>query len=415
MSISIQSPDELHRKLSLLQLQINRLFEITQAINNNIHKPDLFKLYKDTLTWEMRIPKFALFIRDENQQWECPTYAGVEESLLQQLPLHRVEHLERNAKIDMEDDPLLREFEFVVPVQHKDYSIAFVFLGGGALANRDDLYDTLRFISATTNVIAVAIENKRLFKRQLEQERLWRELELAVQVQNMLIPKNPPKNSRFEVGGIYQPHKGVGGDYYDFWEIDDDVAFCIADISGKGIAAALLMSNFQASIQSLIHRGGMHVRDFIEQLNTRVLRTTKGEKFITFFMARYNYTHRRLLYINAGHNPPIMLSDGKIQRLDKGCTVLGVFNKLPAIEYGCLYLEKDALFLLYTDGLTDLKNDSGAYFDDTALEDFLHENADTPIPELNDRLLAQANLFRGEQEFPDDISFLSARVFVKRP
>lgn len=412
MSISIQSPEELQRRLSLLQLQVNRLFEITQAINDNTPKNTLFGLYKTAITWELSIPRFVLFIRSEEQGWECPSWADIDEQLLSVFPFEKVEHLERNTKINIEDDALLREFEFVVPVLHKEYAIAYVLLGGGNLESRADIFETLRFVSAVTNVIAVAIENKRLFKRQLEQEKLRRELELAVQVQNMLIPKNAPKNDRFEIAGIYQPHKGVGGDYYDFWEIDDDIAFCIADISGKGIAAALLMSNFQASIQSLIHRGGMHVRDFIEQLNMRVLRTTKGEKFITFFIARYNYTHRRLLYVNAGHNPPIMFNNGQIHRLDKGCTVLGAFNKLPHVEYGCLYLDDDALFLLYTDGLTDLQNNGGAYFDDHFLENFIRENQSLPVSELNNSLLAHANRFKEQQEFPDDISFLSARIFV---
>lgn len=415
MSTSLPSTDELLRKQSLLQLQINRLLEITQAINNNFSKTDLFKLYQTTLTWEMRIPKFVLFSRNEEDHgWECTAFAGVPEALLTTHPIERIRDIERTMKLEIDDHPLLREFSLVVPVHHKEYAIAFVLLGGDGLDDRDDLYDTIRFISTITNIIAVAIENKRLFKRQVEQEKLKRELELAVQVQNMLIPQNLPPNERFEIAGIYQPHKGVGGDYYDYWELEnDEIAFCIADISGKGIAAALLMSNFQASLQSLLPRSGMHVRDFTEQLNQRVLKTTKGEKFITFFMARYNYTHRRLLYINAGHNPPLLYHKGEIQRLTKGCTVLGAFKKLPSFEYGCHYLEDDAFFLLYTDGLTDLRNDHQQFFDDTALEQFVRTQSHLPVRDFNDALLQRANDFRQTQEFPDDISFLSARIFVK--
>ncbi|CAA6826640.1 MAG: Serine phosphatase RsbU, regulator of sigma subunit [uncultured Aureispira sp.] len=413
-NIKLKTREEiLETKLTLQQLQFNRVLEITQAINDNIAIVDLFNLYKGLLTWEMGIKKFALYTHDD-EVWTCVTSAGIEEKDLAVDLTTYLPQYQRRRYIDEPEHALLQHFSVVVPVYHKEYAIAYAFLGSEGV---DDLgtqgYDPLTLISAITNIIAVAIENKRLFKRQLDQERLKREMELAVQVQNMLIPSELPNNERYEFSGIYQPHEGVGGDYYDFFEVGGgEVAFCIADISGKGIAAALLMSNFQANLQTLVHRKYLSVKKFANRLNSLVLRTTQGDKFITFFIARYHVRKKRLRYLCAGHNPPFMYTQGKIQRLDKGCTILGAFSKIPSIEFGEIFLEEDALFLLYTDGLTDLQNEDDAYFDDDKVEAFIKNNHDLSVKKFNDKLMKEVNEFKGPRSFPDDISVLTGRLFV---
>jgi sigma-B regulation protein RsbU (phosphoserine phosphatase) len=404
--------EQLEHKLSLQQLQINRLLEITQAINNNFKIADLFRIYKDILTWEMRIKKFALYTRFEDS-WTCVAHAGIEENLLRQNIESYLPNFHRPGKVEYPEHELLSGFSIVIPVLHKKYPIAYTFIGENLIDYDEDVYEPIRFVAAITNIIAVAIENKRLFKKQLEQERLKRELELAVQVQNMLIPGVLPRNTEFEFDGVYHPHEGVGGDYYDFIELGErEMAFCIADISGKGIAAALLMSNFQASLHALINRKYLTVIEFANLLNERVLKTTKGDKFITFFIARYHKTKKRLLYLNCGHNPPIMMMNNQIHRLDKGCTVLGAFKKLPGIEWGEIHLTSDAFFLLYTDGLTDLRNENGDFFDENRVIDFVKENEKLSVNNFNKLLLERLDVFKGELGFSDDISFLSAKIFV---
>lgn len=415
-NIKLKTREEiLETKLTLQKLQFNRVLEITQAINNNIAIADLFNLYKGMLTWEMRVEKFALYTRI-NDIWTCVTSAGIEEKCLECDIEDYLPKYQRRQPVDEPDHTLLRHFSIVIPVYHKDYAIAYTFLSTEPFEEeKDDAYgyDPISLISAITNVIAVAIENKRLFKRQLGQERMKREMELAVQVQNMLIPSELPNNENYEFAGIYQPHEGVGGDYYDFFEVGSgEVAFCIADISGKGIAAALLMSNFQANLQTLVHRKYLSVKKFTNRLNSLVLRTTKGDKFITFFIARYHVRKKRLRYLCAGHNPPFMYTKGKVQRLDKGCTILGAFSKIPSIEFGEIFLDDDALFLLYTDGLTDLQNEDDAYFDDAKVEEFILKNHNLPVNDFNDELMKEVTAFKGERSFPDDISVLTGRLFV---
>lgn len=403
---------QLAGQLALQRLQMNRLMEIMQAINDNYASEKLFEMYRRTLTLEMRVEQFAFFIY-QDKAWSCATQENTPEELLAQCITANVfTHYTRITPLRDVEQPALRSFDYLIPIWHKKDPLACVLLRG-LRADGGELYEQLRFINMIASIIAVALENKRLFNRQLAQERLKRDLELAVQVQNMLIPSRLPSNQHYEFAGIYQPHEGVGGDYYDLISFDDEeIAFCIADISGKGVAAALLMANFQANLHALIHRQQLHVKQFIAELNAAVLRTTQGDKFITFFIARYHPRQRRLRYLCAGHNPPFMLHKGKLTRLDKGCTILGAFSKIPKIEMGEAYLEEDAFLLLYTDGLTDLSNEEGDYFDGQRLEQFICDNQDCSVKEFNQRLMSTIARFKGDRDFPDDISVLTGRIFV---
>lgn len=184
-----------------------------------------------------------------------------------------------------------------------------------------------------------------------------KELELASRMQSMLIPSHAdmPRFQGVSIGSYYSPHFEVGGDYYDVILLSPhDIGFCIADVSGKGISAALLMSNFQANLRALFTKD-ISLSTLIEKLNERVMATAKGEKFITMFVGRYNNQTRKLEYVNAGHNPPYMFtrSSGKIIQLTSGCVGLGMIDEIPIINQGVLNVEEPSTLLCYTDGLVE--------------------------------------------------------------
>ena len=261
-------------------------------------------------------------------------------------------------------------------------------------------------------MIAVAIENKRLFKRQLEQERLKREMELASDMQRMLIPKILPKTSYYELSSIYQPQLGVGGDYFDFIETDEGkIIFCVGDISGKGLAAALLMANFQAIFHTLLHKRTA-LKEFVIDLNKSVNLITRGERFITLFVAEYDKASKKLSYVNAGHYPPLYVTDKQVESLKKGCTILGPFEELPEIEVGTVIIDsKEALILTFTDGLTDLQNEEGEFFGEPILNEFAVNAFNSSANEFNNKLMEKIENFRGKQAFPDDITILTCKVY----
>lgn len=404
--------ENLERELHLKQLQINRLLNITQAINNNVKEDGLYKMYNSFLSWEMGIKKMALYVKNRESQWYCASTIGIDEKLASLDISDKLKNYQRLKNIDQDnDDPLIKEFDVVIPVLHKSDPIAYTFIGG--FDKDEDMYNKIQFITTITNIVAVAIENKRLFKRQLEQERLKKEMELATQMQRLLIPSSLPKNERYELASIYKPHHGVGGDYFDFIAFDDGtLAFCVADISGKGIAAALLMANFQSKFHNLINkRSALDV--FVKKLNESIFEITNGEKFLTFFIAEFNTKTNELRYVNAGHNPPLLIMDGENILLDKGCTILGSFVELPMVEIGYEQVDKEAIILTYTDGLTDIKNGKGDFYNEDLLMAFALDSYSCSAEAFNTKLLKTIDDFKGEQIYPDDFTVLTCKIFRK--
>ncbi len=401
--------EKLEREVNLKQLQINSLLAITQAINENVSADGLFNMYNSFLRWEIGIRKMALFFK-ETGRWECVTSLGVEDQLLQydinlELPSFR-----STRGLENSEHPFVREFDLVVPVMHKDEPIAYAFIGG--FMDEDDVYNKVQFVTTITNVIAVAIENKRLFKTQLRQEVLNREVELAAEIQRTLVPSRLPSGRNYQLSSIYKPHFAVGGDYYDVVEFPDGtIIFCIADITGKGVAAALLMANFQANLRALVTRC-QTLEEIVQEMNAAVFRVTQGDRFITLFLARYDVDSRTLHYINAGHTPPLLIgSNGEVVPLKNGCTVLGWMPELPFLEIGGVCLTDEATLFTYTDGLTDVRNDAGVDFSEEELIAFLQKHIHLGAKELNSRLLEHVEIFRERQPLPDDITVLTCKVF----
>ncbi|MBK7633332.1 MAG: SpoIIE family protein phosphatase [Saprospiraceae bacterium] len=399
--------EKLEKELSLKQLQIKSLLTITQAINDNVSADGLFNMYKSFLSWEMGIEKMALFVI-EDQGWECTTSINFNRKGKEEIIALLLQH-KRLYTIKKDEHIQLLGFDIVIPVFHKEVPIAYSIIGG--IKDKEDLYNKIQFITTITNIIAVAIENKRLFKKQLEQERYRREMELASQVQQMLIPENLPVEKEFAFSKIYKPHFNIGGDYLDFIRFDKDrFAFCIADISGKGVAAALLMANFQATIQSLIFQY-RDLETFVFALNQSVYRITKSERYITFFVAEIDLKKKTLKYVNAGHYPPLLKMNGELTRLNKGCTFIGAFEKLKNIKEEMIELQPDAMIVSFTDGLTDLKNQKEEFFSDIILEKFLDKHHKLDPESFNKKLLSEINRFRGEMDITDDIAVLTCKIY----
>jgi len=403
--------EALERELNLKQLQINRLLNITQAINSNVSADELFQMYQSFLSWELSVKKMALFIR-RDEGWSLAASLGEPKNLVESEITAYLEKYTHLRNIEDSDPAIVREFDVVIPVRHKEHPIAYVFIGG--FGEDEDMYNKVQFITTITNIIAVAIENKRLFRRQLEQERLKREMELASEMQRLLIPKSLPSKACYDLSSIYKPQMGVGGDYFDFIEFDDGkIVFCIGDISGKGVSAALLMANFQANFHTLIAKREA-LDEFIHDLNKSVNLITEGNWFITFFIAEYDVPNQQLRYVNAGHNPPVVATVDDFFLLDKGCTMLGSFTELPEVEVGECEIREDAMILAYTDGITDLRNKNEEFFSEQMLYKFVKANYDLSATEFNRRLMERIEAFKGDRKYPDDFTILACKVFTGR-
>lgn len=401
---------KIFKRKEIQNLKLNALLEITKAINNNISTAKLLDLYQEILENRLGVGKLVLFSFDA--EWKCILKYGIDKEFNhvvfedELLDIHEIE------TITFSKGELSKSFEIVIPVSHKQHPLAFVLLGD---VNQEKLelsaaIKHLPFIQTLTNIIVVSIENKKLFKENIKRAQLNKELELAQSMQQMLFPKGLPNTHALQVAATYMPHQQVGGDYYDFLELNDhEYIFCIADVSGKGIAAALLMSNIQATLHILINYT-QDLKEIVLELNKGVIKNANSEKFLSIFLGKLNTKRQQFTYINAGHNSPILLYENKLSALSKGCPLLGIDATLPLIEVGSFDYTSEFTVVCYTDGLTDTENIKNDNVTTEALQEIIMSNAEASPELLNKALLSYAEEFKGENTFPDDIALMTIKV-----
>lgn len=396
-------------RYELKELELNALLEVTEAINSNLPEASLYKIYSFILRANLNISKLALFVLDD--EWRFKSGFGTNfdfENIALEDGFFDIEDITDVSTVVSSRSPF-SEFEVAIPVAHKNQTLAFVMIGS-AEKQRVNEVDT-NFIEVLSNIILVAIENKKLARRQLRQEAFKKEMEIAKHVQQLLFPKELPKEIEVQVEASYLPHHTVGGDYYDYIPLTEDVfLLCIADVSGKGVPAAILMSNFQASLRTLA-RKTMDLQEIVEELNYQVLQSANGENFITFFVCLYDKRSRHLSYVNAGHNPPLLKENGKkTVELTTGSTILGMFDPLPALQVGNVENLSDFLLFSFTDGITETFNDQQEPFGNERLENLIDNTIYSNLSSLHQALLHELDAFKGQGGYDDDITLLSCKV-----
>lgn len=403
------------RRLQLSNFKLNTLLEITQSINENVSTSQLLLQYEKILCGDLNIGKVLIFSYNRTT-WDCILDSGINTAYLDvdSIVKEKLIQFYEISYITVEDTGLFKMFDIVIPVYHQEQPVAFVLIGD-LDEEREGISPTikhLKFIQTITNIVVVAIENQRFHKESLKQEALKKELELASKMQSMLIPaaSNLPKNDKLNVTSYYCPHSEVGGDYYDFIQLNKhEYGFCIADVSGKGISAAILMSNFQANLRALFSQDA-DIKEIIIKLNSIVMENAGGEKFITFFIGKYHTKSRKLTYINAGHNPPLLHcnEEKSIKYLTKGCVGLGMFDDIPVIASGEIILHPNDKLLCYTDGIVEAENENHLEFGTIPMEACL--SGEESIEQNVDQLILKLEEFSINLQ-SDDISILGIEVY----
>lgn len=395
-------------ELELKQLQLSSLLEITQAINQNFSAHQLFSIYKFVLRTQLKIRKMALFVAD--RIWSTPMSYGVPQET-ENLDVHKyMIHLKDITFIDSSFPEIFQQFSTIIPVVHKNQPLAFALIGDVSVTENQLKNDLIPFVQTLTNIIVVAIENKKFAREQIRQEGIKIELELAAQMQTMLIPEKLPVDKDMEMYASYIPHQEIGGDYYDCIKInEDEFIFCMSDVSGKGIPAALLMSNFQANLHALV-RITQSLEELVHELNSKVIASAKNEKFITLFIGKYNRRTRQMNYINAGHNPPVLCDADGVRLLKEGTTGLGMLDDLAFVNEGSVLLKPNTVFLSYTDGVVETESEEGDPFGMDRLADFcVRHFSDASMAGYNEALISELSLFKGKNKFADDVTLMVCR------
>lgn len=403
-------PSKLHSHSNTVKdVKLTALLEMTKAINNNVTTAQLLDIYQEILENRLKVGKLVLFNYD--REWKCILKYGVDENFNHLVFEKELLDISEIETISYSKGNLSRRFEIVIPVYHKKTPLAFVLLGDidEKKLEMSSAIKHLPFIQTLTNVMIVAMENKRLSKQSIQRAAIQKELELAKGMQNLLFPSSLPNTPELEMDVMYFPHQQVGGDYYDvIWTTDEECIFCLADVSGKGVAAALLMSNLQAALRVLLK----YTRDLTEvviDINQLIYDNAKTEKFISLFIAKYNIKTRKLTYINAGHNAPILYNHNELKLLDRGCTLLGITSPLQSVEKESILISKNSLLFAYTDGLTDIMNDTEDNVSVPDIENIITKNKLASCSMINKAVMYYAEEFKGEMPFVDDIALMTCK------
>ncbi len=397
------------QRLKLYSFKLNALLEITQAINANLSIEELLDKYRSILQDELNIGKIVIY--KLNGAWEKILTSGIKNDDIADIDIERdLIHFKEITFVTSSINTKLKGLDIIIPVITQDAPIAFVLIGDIEEEGEgvSPVIKHLHFIQTISNIIIVAIENIRLFNESLRQEAIKKELELASKMQNLLIPDKHslPRNEFIQVTAFYHPHYDVGGDYYDCIKLNkNEFGFCIADVSGKGISAAILMSNFQANLRALFNQN-ISLEKLVTELNERVMRSANGEKFITLFIAKYNIPQKKLEYINAGHNPPLLFEKKKkkLNLLHSGCVGMGMLDEIPFIQKGEFILDEPTKMLCYTDGLVELIDESGVELGTARLEK--HLSNIRKIEENIQEIIVAQKILTGSTAIFDDISIL---------
>jgi len=276
----------------------------------------------------------------------------------------------------------------------------------------------LQLLGAVASQTGLALENAELTENirheVAQRERLNRELEIARDVQQRLFPQSLPVVKGLDFAGYCRPAEGVGGDYYDFIRLPNScLGIAIGDVSGKGIAAALMMASLQASLRGQTIKPSATLSEMIQHINKLVFEASAVNRYATFFYSEYDPNQRTLRYVNAGHNPPILLrrngSDPVIIRLENGGTVIGLFAEIPYCE-SQVQLESEDILVAFTDGISEAMDSNDDEFDEARLIQAIEECETRTAADAITYILAHVDAFTAGAPQHDDMTLVVVRV-----
>jgi sigma-B regulation protein RsbU (phosphoserine phosphatase) len=378
------------------------LFKINKSIVKDVKTDELLSVLYSGLVDDIKISKTALLSIHPEDGWLFKF--GFDEDELDSILLPNFKSNEELEKSDYSIKKISNGI-IVIPLFFGSRMLAHLLIQKSS--SKVLLKEHLDFLQTVSSLIMTAIENKKWYREFKHKTELNKELEVASNVQQMLIPKVLPNTNQIQSGAYFRPQQHLSGDYYDFVQTgENDFAFCMADVSGKGIPAALLMSNFQANWRTLM---GYYpnLSELVKELNDKVNNTSRGEKFITCFIGKYNINTRILSYVNAGHTAPVLFGGENPLLLKIGCSGLGMLEQMRGIKQGHITVPNNSFLLCYTDGVVELENKSGEQFGVERLIELIKKIKSGSPKKINQSILGALKKFKGNDNFNDDVAFLN--------
>jgi sigma-B regulation protein RsbU (phosphoserine phosphatase) len=392
---------------------LSTLFEMSREFSALLSKEQILKLSGYQLMGQMMISRYAIIQKKTDGNAEilvnrlgCAIPPEISKELMEEMkspsvseyitPHQNTAHWFAEAGIQ------------VVSLMKAQGSVKGLLVIGRKLHGGSYSAEDLRFIEALGNTTMVALENDRLFHEELRKKQLESEMSVARDIQNRLFPASIPQMPGMQICARSYPSKQVGGDYYDCIRLSaDEILIAIADVSGKGMPAALLMANVQAALRVLVP-SGLSLPELIGRLNSLVYQNTGADKFVTFFCGIINIHQRTLSYINAGHNPPYARNhDGTITELSTGGIILGILPDPPPYVTGYLDLSNVEALLLYTDGVSEAMNTEGEEWGEENLQKLFIAADKNSADNLAAQIMQAVQEHAGNAPQSDDITLIA--------
>jgi serine phosphatase RsbU (regulator of sigma subunit)/pSer/pThr/pTyr-binding forkhead associated (FHA) protein len=294
------------------------------------------------------------------------------------------------------------------PLQTKDDVIGLVYVDSPGIV-RDFTPEDLNLLTVMANIAAVRLEHARLAEIEQAERVMARDMEQAAEIQRSLLPAETPSLGSFEIAASTIPCRAVGGDYFDYvWVPDGRFAFVVADASGKGVPASLLVSCLQARLLTLLEEG-MPLGEMAARLNRGLSAKCPGNRFVTVFVAYLDTKTGEIEYSNAGHNPPLLVrASGGVENLDVGGPVMGLIGMAP-YSSAKVKMEPGDLLIATSDGVTEAVNSTYEEFSDERLWRFAIQSQNLPVAETVRTLCDAVEQFAGGMPQADDITVLALR------
>lgn len=394
IAIAISSVNELEQVIDLIVLKCVKHFNVEQGAVMMLDDEDLDK-------------PFQTMVRQSDSRKEViPYHLGVQISgwmLKNQKPL-LVNDFQHDKRFTSWPDDAVRSLLCVpLRLQGKMIGLLNIFNKQDEAGFTEDDQRLLSIIAAQSTQV---IENARLYEEEQALIRMEEDLRVAYEIQVNLLPKSNPDIPGYDIAGLSIPAKEVGGDYYDFIPINEQrLAFCLGDISGKGIPASLLMSNLQATLRSQT-MFGHNCSGCLERSNKLLFRSTDLQKFATLFYGILDTEHHHIEYTKAGHNPPFLFSgDMKYRQLNVGGTILG-FREDATFAEETVQIQPGDTLVVYSDGITEAMDKEEEQYEEERLLAIIQENYSLTSKELINAIVQSVREFAGDQDQSDDMTLL---------
>lgn len=412
------------------------LSDLSENVRTMVEMKPLIETVARTISESMHVPRVAFLLKEDGAY--KPAYSlGYPDPPSASFPAtaQTVERLRRrkqpvNVYLDDRDGWVERtaagserdlleslDTELLLPLGVKDELSGFISLGPKQSEAPYSPTD-LKLLQSVANQTGLALENSQLTaaiaSEVAQRERLNREVEIAREVQQRLFPQKLPPISGLDYSGACRPALGVGGDYYDFLLLPNNLfGIAIGDVSGKGIAAALLMASLQASLRGQAIRATSDLADVIGNVNRLVYDASAENRYATFFYAQYEPQSRRLTYVNAGHNAPMILhkreGEWQIKRLEEGGAVVGLLPNFPYTQ-AAVELEPGDVLLAFTDGISEAMNTDDEEWGEEQLIDAAKACEGLSAADTISHIVDAADRFAAGADQHDDMTLLVVRV-----